>query len=31
MNLAQHRVDKYTHGYRTGKHRNGKQRRGPQR
>lgn len=31
MNLAQNRVDKYTHGYRTGKHRNGKQRRGPQR
>lgn len=32
MNLAQSRVDKYTHGYRTGKHRNGgnKRRRGPQ-
>ena len=31
MNLAQNRVDKYTHGYRTGKHRNGNQRykRGP--
>lgn len=32
MNLAQNRVEKYTHGYRTGKHRNGsnKRRRGPQ-
>lgn len=28
MNLAQSRVDKYTHGYRTGKHRNGGKRRG---
>ncbi len=28
MNLAQNRVDKYTHGYRTGKHRNGGKRRG---
>ena len=28
--LVQNRVDKYTHGYRTGKHRNGKRRRGPQ-
>ena len=32
MHLAQNRVEKYTHGYRTGKHRNGnnKRRRGPQ-
>lgn len=32
MTLAQNRVEKYTHGYRTGKHRNGNKRRkrGPQ-
>ena len=28
MNLAQSRVERYTHGYRTGKHRNGGKRRG---